>query len=99
MNSTVSTTMHHQKLETVTSERDLGITISDNMKVSMQCSKAYSKANRMLGVLNRTVSHKTPDIMVKLYKTLIRPHLEYGVVAWSPQYVKDIKDMLEKVQH
>jgi len=35
---------------------------------------------------------------VKLYKTLIRPHLEYGVVAWSPHYVKD-RELLERVQH
>ena len=70
----------------------------DNIKVSMQYSKAYSKANRMLGMLNRTISYKSLDIMVRLYKTQIRPHLEYGVAARSPYYIKD-KELLEKVQH
>ena len=90
--------MQSHKLDRVTEERDLGIIISDNLKVSVQCGKAYAKANRLLGVLYRTIAHKTTDIMVKLYKTLIRPHLEYGVVAWSPHYVKD-KELLERVQH
>ena len=36
--------------------------------------------------------------MVRLYKSLVRPHLEYCSPAWSPHYRKD-KLLLEKVQH
>ena len=36
--------------------------------------------------------------MVRLYKTLVRSHLEYCVSAWSPHYIKD-KELLERVQH
>jgi len=35
--------------------------------------------------------------MISLYKTLLRPHAEYCVSAWSPYYKKD-KELLEKVQ-
>jgi len=45
-----------------------------------------------------TISYKKPEIMVRLYKTLVRPHLEYSVSAWSPHYIKD-KELLERVQH
>ena len=34
---------------------------------------------------------------MKLYKALIRPHLEYGQIIWSPQYKRQSK-LLENVQ-
>ena len=33
-----------------------------------------------------------------MYKSLVRPHLEYCTAAWSPHYVKD-KELLERIQH
>jgi len=35
--------------------------------------------------------------MLNLYKSLVRPHLEYCTVAWSPHYVKD-KELSERIQ-
>jgi len=35
--------------------------------------------------------------MLNLYKTLVRPHVEYCVSAWSPYYKKD-REWLGKVQ-
>jgi len=36
-------------------------------------------------------------LLVCLYKTLVRPHVEYCVSAWNPHYIKD-KELIEKVQ-
>ena len=49
-------------------------------------------------MISRTVVNKNPDILTRLYKSLVRPHLEYCVSAWSPHYVKD-RERLERVQH
>jgi len=35
--------------------------------------------------------------MLRLYKTLVRPHVECSISAWSPHYIKD-KNQIEKVQ-
>ena len=71
--------------------------MSTDLKVESQCNEAFLKANRMLGLIKRTFVLKTPEVMLNLYKTLVHPHLEYCMSAWSPHYQKD-KKLLEKVQ-
>ena len=75
--------MNSQQLE-VTQEKDLGIIISNDLKVSQQCqAAAASKATRILGIINRSIVFKHSDILIRLYKLLVRPHLEYCTVAVS----------------
>ena len=79
-------------------EKDLGVMLSSDMKMINHCSFAYTKANKMLGLLKRTIKYKRTDVMISLYKALVRPHLEYCASVWSPYYRKD-RELLEKVQH
>jgi len=90
--------MNSQILDTVDGEKDLGVMISSDMKSSSQCIHACSKASKMLGMIKKTISYKNPEIMVRLYKTLVRLHLEYCVSVLSTHYTKD-KELLERVQH
>jgi len=85
-------------LQRVDVEKDLGVMISSDLKCSQQCMYAYTKANRVMGMIRRTIAYKEPRIMLSLYKTLVRPHVEYCSCAWNPHYSKD-KDLLEKIQH
>ena len=89
--------MGNQKLEVVHQENDLGVVISNDLKVSQQCQQAYSKASRILGHINRTIEYRHTDILLRLYKSLVRPHLEYSISAWSPNYSKD-KVTTERIQ-
>ena len=90
--------MNGGALGTVSEEKDLGVRITSDLKVSAQCAYVCARANRVLGMISRTMVYRGPDILTKLYKSLVRPHLEYCVSVWSPHYVKD-RERLEKVQH
>ena len=80
-----------------TQEKDLGVTFSANMKVSEQCEIAASKGNQILGLIRRTIMYKEKQLIVPLYKAIVRPHLEYCIQAWTPYHKKDI-DKLERIQ-
>ncbi len=79
------------------SVKDLGVTITSNLKFSQQCKEAAGKVNSMLGFIKRIFSFKNKDIILPLYNSLVRPHLEYAVQFWSLHLAKDITK-LEAVQ-
>ena len=85
------------ELQSVTEEKDLGVVISNDLKVSRQCSHAAGKASKVLGMIRRQFKNLDKPSFLILYKGFIRPHLEYAIQAWSPYLKKDIEH-LEKVQ-
>jgi hypothetical protein len=84
-------------LKAVSEEKDLGVIVTSDFKVGRQCAEAAKKGNRILGMINRTFSCRSKFIVKKLYKSLVRPHLDSCVQAWRPHLKKDI-EVLEKVQ-
>ena len=67
------------------------------MNFTMHCHKAASKANQALGMIKRNFKYVSKDSLMILYKTFVRPHLEYCAPIWNPRYCNDI-DILERVQ-
>ena len=48
-------------------------------------------------MIKRTFSVRDKEVILQLFKSLVRPHLEYCIQAWNPHFQKDI-DRLEGVQ-
>ena len=78
-------------------EKDLGITITDNLNWRRQTAICVKKANRTMGMIKHTFSHIDKEMFTTLYSTLIRPQLEYCPQVWSPHHKRDI-NLLEGVQ-
>ena len=76
---------------------DLGVVVDMSLKFSKQCIEAKNRANRVLGYIKRNVSYKSKEVILKLYNSYVRPHLEYCIQAWSPHFRHDI-NLLESVQ-
>ena len=85
------------ELGTTTEERDLGIRITNTMKPSRQCAVAAKSANFALSQIQRSFHFRRKRDLVPLYKTFVRPKLEFGVAAWNPWTEADKKE-IEKVQ-
>jgi len=52
--------------------------LTNDLKSAEHCYESYCKADRMLGMVKRTVKHRNRDMMVRLYKRVVRPHLNRG---------------------
>jgi ribonucleases P/MRP protein subunit RPP40 len=86
------------QINTLHEERDLGVIIDDNLKSRKQCAKAVSAANATLGMIKRSFINREKKTILALYKSVVRPKLEYCIQAWRPYLKKDI-ELMERVQH
>ena len=78
-------------------ERDLGIILTPDFKFSVQSAHAATKANAILSMLKKTFISRDIEIWATLYRTYVRPHLEFAISAWRPYLKRDIQ-VIEKVQ-
>ena len=89
--------LSNTELRFVDSYKDLGVNMSRDLSWSNHVDVIVNKANKVLGLFKRTVGSKNKDIFSMLYKSLVRPILEYACPVWSPHLAKDIL-AIEKVQ-
>ncbi len=82
-----------------TTQKDLGIIISNNLKWSPHIFTVVSNANRMLGFLKRNCTYLT-DVNSRrsLYLSLVRALLSYGSELWAPQTTSKVLLTIEGVQ-
>ena len=66
-------------MERVTQEKDLGVVIDTGGEQAAQCQAAIGKANRVLGCFRRGMNYKLKEVVLTLYRNLVRPHPEYCV--------------------
>ena len=78
-------------------EKDLGVHFDGSLSFDIHIDKVVSKANQMTGIIRRTFSFLDKSTFLQLYKSMIRPHVEYANIVWFP-YLKRQSVTVEKVQ-
>ncbi len=84
-------------LPQVSSYKDLGVHVDENLSFSQHITQTASKCRRISGVILKCFSSSRPQPLLQAFMTYVRPRLEYGSQVYSScnrgQLLK-----LEKVQ-
>ena len=89
--------MEGKEIEVTEEEKDLGVWMSNDMKPETHCEKAALSANTVLGMISRSFHYRTKETLIPLYKTFVRPRMEFAASVWNPWTEKD-SEILESIQ-
>ena len=85
------------KLESVDVEKDLGVYTDKDLKFTTHCQNKINTANKMLMYIKHTFKFIDENMFLLLYKSMVRPHLEFASTVWNPHLKYNI-DAVERVQ-
>ena len=78
-------------INSLTTHKDLGILINNNLKWSLHQDNVLTKGYKTLDLIRRTFSNSiSSTVKCKLYITLVRSLLMYCSPIWHPHLMKDI---------
>ena len=71
-------------MDTSDQEKDLGVLTTRKLLWNDQINSCINKSSQMICFITRNLIIREKSLMLRIYKTLIRPNLEYCVQLWSP---------------
>ena len=94
--------VHHSESEWIdilplNDQKDLGIKVCNTLTPNKHIQDIVKKAHQKIAMFRRCFTGFDEEKVTILYKSLIRPSLEYASAAWSPLTKENINE-LEKVQ-
>ena len=70
-------------------EKVLGVLVDNRLTMSQQCAIVAKKVNNILGFIEKRMTSRLKEVLLSFYSALVKPHLEYCVPFWAPQFRKD----------
>lgn len=90
--------LNSKPLASVSSYKYLGVHITSNLSWKLHVEYVINNANRMLGYLKRNFFLAPSSLKLTMYKSLIRPKLEYAAAVWDPSH-SSLISLIESVQN
>ena len=81
----------------VSEMKDIEVTVDSELKFDKHINTKIETVNKILGIIRRSFIYLDADILLPLYKALVRSHFDYAMIIWNPHMVKHIES-IEGVQ-
>ena len=80
-------------------QKHLGIVLDSKLKFDSHINQKIKKCNKLIGVIRRLSVHLPRGALLTIYKSFIRPNLDYGYILYDKPNNENFQQKLEKVQY
>ena len=80
-------------------QKHLGIVLDSKLNFNAHVDQKIKKCNRIIGLIRRLSVTLPRNALLTIYKTFVRPHLDYGDILYDKPNNENFQNKLEKVQY
>ena len=81
------------------SQKHLGIILDQKLTFEEHLQKIYTKIAKTLNLLRKLQNLLPRSALITIYKSFVRPHLDYGDIIYEESYNSSFHQKLESVQY
>ena len=90
---------NNNPVQSCSSQKHLGLILDTKVDFNQHINEKISRCNKIIGVMKRlslTISRKS---LLTIYKSFIRPHLDYADIIYDNPFNESFNEKIEKVQY
>ena len=83
----------------VPSQKHLGLILDSKLSFQEHLQNILNKVNKTIGLLRKLQNILPREPLLTIYKSFVRPHLDYGDVIYDQHYNNSFHQKLESIQY
>ena len=92
-------TFNNDNVTTCSHKKHLGVVLDSNLYFNSHIDQKIKKYNKMIGLIKRLSANLLLNALLTMYKSFIKPHLNYGDILYDKPSNKNFQNRMQKVQY
>ena len=80
-------------------QKHLGVVLDSKLDFNTHIDQKIKKCNKLIGLMKRLSLHLPRSALLTIYKSFIRPHLDYGDTLYDKPNNENFQNKIEQVQY
>ena len=90
---------NNKSFKQVPSQKNLGLILGSKLNFQEHLKNILNKVNKSIGLLRKLQNILPQEALLTIYKSFVRPHLEYDDVIYDQNYNNYFHQKLESIQY
>ena len=98
-NNSLPLTFNKTEVRTCQSQKDLGLVLGKRLNFTEHINSKISKCDKLIGIVKKLSFSFPRNALLRIYKSFIRPHLDYADIIYDKPNNASFKNKIENVHY